>query len=374
MHEDELRNLGRARRGDGRERGSEARPERDHADVVEADEGDEETDAHGERVLERPGQGGCEPAAHAEHGEQGEGRAGEEDDQEREQPRLLVVHEDREASAQHWVGSDHDEQCPHGQGEHRDEVHVRDQQVELDRGGICGDHARVVEERAQRLTGRLLRRVEQTPGFVTMDWTPDEAARVLEGFHAELRKLPGLTANVGVIAGGPPRGEETAAEAEVYSLYVYSWWRGRGVGEALMGAAFSDLAAQGRKRVGLWALSAAEGAQRFYRRLGGVDPACPLRGHIAQVEPVHQRPVGQQGLIHIKDHGEPLASLPLRNALVHPRLRVARHGVDVTFVLARADVAGDLRLEGGKIGRLPRRQRSKQRQRCRESNAPADPA
>ena len=29
-----------------------------------------------------------------------------------------------------------------------------------------------------------------------------EAARVLEGFHAELRKLPGLTANVGVIAGG----------------------------------------------------------------------------------------------------------------------------------------------------------------------------
>lgn len=31
MHEDELRNLGRARRGDGRERGSEARPERDHA-------------------------------------------------------------------------------------------------------------------------------------------------------------------------------------------------------------------------------------------------------------------------------------------------------------------------------------------------------
>lgn len=35
-----------------------------------------------------------------------------------------------------------------------------------------------------------------------------EAARILEGFHAELRKLPGLTANVGSMAGGREVKEE----------------------------------------------------------------------------------------------------------------------------------------------------------------------
>lgn len=35
-----------------------------------------------------------------------------------------------------------------------------------------------------------------------------EAARVLEGFHTELRKLPGLTANAGLIAGGAEVSEE----------------------------------------------------------------------------------------------------------------------------------------------------------------------
>lgn len=38
-----------------------------------------------------------------------------------------------------------------------------------------------------------------------------EAARILEGFHAELRKLPGLTANAGLIAGGTEAGEEMFA-------------------------------------------------------------------------------------------------------------------------------------------------------------------
>lgn len=38
-----------------------------------------------------------------------------------------------------------------------------------------------------------------------------ETARILEGFHTELRKLPGLTANAGLIAGGVEAGEETFA-------------------------------------------------------------------------------------------------------------------------------------------------------------------
>jgi ribosomal protein S18 acetylase RimI-like enzyme len=76
---------------------------------------------------------------------------------------------------------------------------------------------------------------------------------------------------IGVIAGGPPRDRQTEAEAEIYSVYVLSWWRGRGVGEALMSAAFAELAGSGRKRVALWALTAADGAQRFYTRLGGIE-------------------------------------------------------------------------------------------------------
>ncbi|MBM3546115.1 MAG: GNAT family N-acetyltransferase [Alphaproteobacteria bacterium] len=78
---------------------------------------------------------------------------------------------------------------------------------------------------------------------------------------------------IGVIAGGPPRDVSTPGDAEVYSLYVLSWWRGRGVGEALMSAAFTELAAQGRRRVSLWALSQADGAQSFYRRLDGIEAA-----------------------------------------------------------------------------------------------------
>jgi len=38
-----------------------------------------------------------------------------------------------------------------------------------------------------------------------------EAGRILEGFHTELRKLPGLTANAGLIAGGAEAGEEAFA-------------------------------------------------------------------------------------------------------------------------------------------------------------------
>lgn len=82
---------------------------------------------------------------------------------------------------------------------------------------------------------------------------------------------------VGVIAGGPPRGEETSAEAEVYSLYVFSWWRGRGVGEALMGAAFAGL---GAKRAGLWALTDNTKGRRFFSRLGGAEVAALERPSI----------------------------------------------------------------------------------------------
>lgn len=76
---------------------------------------------------------------------------------------------------------------------------------------------------------------------------------------------------IAVIAGGPPRGEETTAEAEVYSLYVFSWWRGRGIGEALMAASFADIVAGGRRRVGLWTLTDNAGGRRFFSRLGGSE-------------------------------------------------------------------------------------------------------
>jgi ribosomal protein S18 acetylase RimI-like enzyme len=77
---------------------------------------------------------------------------------------------------------------------------------------------------------------------------------------------------IGVLAGGAPRDRiegDAAGNAEIYSLYVLSWWRGRRVGEALMSAAFEHLAATGRPRVRLWALSDNERTCAFYRRLDG---------------------------------------------------------------------------------------------------------
>ncbi|MSP50014.1 MAG: GNAT family N-acetyltransferase [Alphaproteobacteria bacterium] len=74
---------------------------------------------------------------------------------------------------------------------------------------------------------------------------------------------------IGVLAGGPPRDPATAGDAEVYSLYVLSWWRGRGVGEALMAAAFTRLAAAGRRQVRLWTLSDNGQGRRFFSLLGG---------------------------------------------------------------------------------------------------------
>jgi ribosomal protein S18 acetylase RimI-like enzyme len=86
---------------------------------------------------------------------------------------------------------------------------------------------------------------------------------------------------IGVIAGGPPRGEDTAGEAEIYSLYVLSWWRGRGVGEALMQAAFADLVATGRRRACLWTLTDNIAGRRFFSRLGGQETATAERPSIA---------------------------------------------------------------------------------------------
>ena len=104
----------------------------------------------------------------------------------------------------------------------------------------------------------------------------DEAAQ-LEKWRRRLAEGEGRfghvamvgTEAVGVIAGGPPRDGDIGCDAEVYSLYVLSWWRGRGVGEALMAAAFMELARSGRRRVRLWTLAGNDRGRAFFARLGG---------------------------------------------------------------------------------------------------------
>ncbi len=104
----------------------------------------------------------------------------------------------------------------------------------------------------------------------------DEAAQ-LEKWRKRLAEGEGRFAHVamvgteavGVIAGGPPRDGDIGCDAEIYSLYVLSWWRGRGVGEGLMAAAFMDLARSGRRRVRLWTLTANDRGRAFFARLGG---------------------------------------------------------------------------------------------------------
>lgn len=74
---------------------------------------------------------------------------------------------------------------------------------------------------------------------------------------------------VGVIAGGPPRIAASERQGEIYSLYVLSAHRERGIGEALMSAAFHHLHHTGRSGVMLWTLAGNMTGRAWFRRLGG---------------------------------------------------------------------------------------------------------
>jgi ribosomal protein S18 acetylase RimI-like enzyme len=74
---------------------------------------------------------------------------------------------------------------------------------------------------------------------------------------------------IGFSSFGAARKERPASEGEIYSLYVATDWRDRGVGRALLTGSFSALAKDGRANVSVWCLEGNMAAIGFYRHMGG---------------------------------------------------------------------------------------------------------
>lgn len=72
----------------------------------------------------------------------------------------------------------------------------------------------------------------------------------------------------GFICAGPAQEERPISQAEIYALYVDYARHKKGIGAALMKAAFDALAERGYSTVALWVL-ADNPACGFYDRLGG---------------------------------------------------------------------------------------------------------
>ena len=82
-------------------------------------------------------------------------------------------------------------------------------------------------------------------------------------FVAEVAGKP-----IGFATGGPSRGKNPPAPAEVYTLYVLGDFQGQGIGRALFQSVLNGLAEKGHDSAYLWVLS--ENPSRFfYERLGG---------------------------------------------------------------------------------------------------------
>jgi len=74
---------------------------------------------------------------------------------------------------------------------------------------------------------------------------------------------------VGFASFGTARKERPSGEAEIYSLYVETDWRDRGVGRALLTGSFAALEKNGHAKVSIWSLEGNMAAVGFYRHMGG---------------------------------------------------------------------------------------------------------
>lgn len=71
---------------------------------------------------------------------------------------------------------------------------------------------------------------------------------------------------VGFVGYGAYRDDTLPAHGEVYALYVLAEYHGRGIGYALMNAAFRELCAY--PKIAVWVLKGNDRAIRFYERYG----------------------------------------------------------------------------------------------------------
>jgi len=70
-------------------------------------------------------------------------------------------------------------------------------------------------------------------------------------------------------AAGPVRDPAFDWDAEIYALYVLRRHQRSRIGRALLQRLAAELAARGRRRVGLWVLTGNAPARAFYERIGG---------------------------------------------------------------------------------------------------------
>jgi ribosomal protein S18 acetylase RimI-like enzyme len=73
----------------------------------------------------------------------------------------------------------------------------------------------------------------------------------------------------GFAAAGPVRDPAFPWQAEIHALYVLQRHHRQGLGLALLRQLGTALATRGRRRVGLWVLSANTPARAFYEAIGG---------------------------------------------------------------------------------------------------------
>jgi len=91
--------------------------------------------------------------------------------------------------------------------------------------------------------------------------------RLARGATVTLAEQDGALA--GFSSAGRQRDAALPYSGEIYAIYVLRRAQRMGVGRALMGAAASDLLAQGHGSGMLWVLATNAPARRFYQALGG---------------------------------------------------------------------------------------------------------
>ncbi len=73
---------------------------------------------------------------------------------------------------------------------------------------------------------------------------------------------------VGFVSGGPGRDDDSAYQAELYSIYILKVHQGQGIGRSLTRALVERLLQEGMTSMLLWTLPTGP-ASRFYETLGG---------------------------------------------------------------------------------------------------------
>jgi len=104
-----------------------------------------------------------------------------------------------------------------------------------------------------------------TPGGQSARWRATIRARGREAVLVAEHERFGV---VGIASLGPARDPALTFDGEVYTLYVDPNFYGRGVGRALLSAAFAALAARGFSSCVIWA-HAKNPARFFYEAMGG---------------------------------------------------------------------------------------------------------